>query len=132
MMQSIPAVKILLVEDDPHLAPLIRLILLRIGAEAVEVAPTAAAAAALFASFRPRLVIADQNLPDEVGTALITRLRGQAEALSLPVRFVLLSGTIDTATAQAAKAARADAVLAKPVSPKLLAERLCVVLKSNP
>jgi DNA-binding response OmpR family regulator len=77
MMPSIPAIRILLIEDDPHLAPLVRLILLRIGAEAVEVAPTGAAATDLFDTFRPRLVITDQNLPDEVGTGVITRLRAR-------------------------------------------------------
>ncbi|MDR3515803.1 MAG: response regulator [Azospirillaceae bacterium] len=116
----IPPIRILIVDDDTHGGLMLKTILLRMGAQSVEIATTTAAAIESFRCATPQMVITDQNLPDGLGTDLVHLIRAGTN----PVPTILFSGTVDSETMAAATVAGADAVLAKPISPRLLQERI--------
>jgi CheY-like chemotaxis protein len=92
---------VLLVDNDRHLSALMALAL-RADGHAVHEAHSAADALAAWSRHRPRVVVADLMLPDELGDAFLARLpRG--------VRAVLTSGVAEAHTLDAA-AARCGAI----------------------
>ena len=116
---------ILVVEDDPDMRQLLRLLLKDEG-YIVEVAPNGLAAVDMVASgtSRPNLILADYNLPGGMsGLQTARRLR---EALpGVPV--IILTGDIATATMQ--DVAKADCrQLKKPVAPSVLLQLVVKLL----
>lgn len=69
-----PAVKVLVVEDEPILAENIGAYLSALGAT-VRLAGDGASALALCSDFRPEVVVLDYHLPDMHGLALLDALR---------------------------------------------------------
>jgi CheY-like chemotaxis protein len=118
--------RVILAEDDPVNALILRTILKRTGHSVQHVADFAALEAALHAADAdwPALVVTDLNMPGGDGVAMLRRLReeGTPEDLRrLPVLVLTSDGRGDVH--QRLIAAGADAVLAKPAEPdQLLAE----------
>lgn len=108
-------VQILVVEDDPSLAHLLKLALTRHTATVVTVATGRDALGALAAS--PFAAIAtDISLPDTSGIALIERLREAAPAAGI----VAMTGLVDVDVAVQAMKAGADDFLGKPFNVDIL------------
>jgi two-component system chemotaxis response regulator CheY len=101
--------KILIVDDEGDLRTLLGLCFLRAG-HAIVVANDGAAGLACVVAHAPDLLITDLNMPVLDGLALLRRLRADGHA-ALPV--IVLTACADQQTA--ARAAGADAFLAKPV-----------------
>ena len=100
---------VLVVEDDT----LIRkgmVALLRNGGHAAVAAASVAEAAAQLDVATPTHLLLDLNLPDGAGTHILRRVREQA----LPTRVALVTGAIDTALLEEARALGVDAVFIKP------------------
>ncbi|MQW87971.1 hybrid sensor histidine kinase/response regulator [Sinorhizobium saheli] len=120
--------RVLLAEDDPVNALMLRTVLARAGHAVDHVSDFAALEAALHGAgvrqVAPALVVTDLNMPGGDGLAMLSRLREREAAgggRRLPV-IVLTSDNRD-GLHQSLIAAGADAVIAKPADPtRLLAE----------
>jgi ribonuclease P protein subunit RPR2 len=110
--------RLLVVDDDPGLVALIRATFEGVSAEVVE-APTAAAARGAVAELPPDVIVLDVMLGPDSGLEICRELKANPDTAGIPV--VLLSGSIDLASRQAAEAG-ADAYMAKPFSPLYLVE----------
>ena len=107
-----PALTVLVVDDDPSIRLLCRLNLELAGHRVVE-AGTLDDAAVAAVGERPQVVLLDVHVGSGDGVAFLAELRG----LLPEVRVVMLTGTADTA---AIRAAGADAIAPKPFDPVAL------------
>lgn len=110
--------RILVVEDDPVNALLLRVILQRMG-HAITDAATADGARAIAGPQDFDLVFTDLHLEADDGIALIRHLRDKADPLSR-LSIVAMSGAADAPTRQAALDAGADLFVEKPLQAELL------------
>jgi CheY-like chemotaxis protein len=102
--------RILIVEDDPHLRVVIRMVLERAGYDVAE-ARHGVAALESIEKDPPDLVVADMRMPVMDGVELMDRIRSNSGTASLPI--VLLSGLqVDEPAGRLA-----NAVVAKPFEP---------------
>ncbi|HYD88034.1 MAG TPA: response regulator [Vitreimonas sp.] len=113
---------VLIVDDHEAMRVMLTRVLARAGVTAIRGASGAMEALALMAERAPSLVLADQRMPGMDGTAFIGAVR--ADAALAGVRVVMISGATSEEHFAAAKAAGADAVLVKPVSPRALLEAI--------
>jgi DNA-binding response OmpR family regulator len=100
---------VLVVEDDDAIRHGMMLLLRMQGHSAVTAANVAEAASQLDAA-TPTHLLLDLNLPDGSGTAILRRIRAER----LPTRVALVTGAIDTALVEEARALGVDAVFIKP------------------
>ena len=116
--------RILVVEDDPSLRTVIRMVLERAEFQ-VEEAPHGHAALEQIGASGPDLVLVDLNMPRMGGLELLERLRSNSTTASVPV--VLLSGRHDAAAA----AQGADGLVTKPFEPADLVRTIRGVIESR-
>lgn len=117
---------ILVVDDDPTIRFLLRMIFETAGYQVRE-APDGAAALSVVGKDQPDLLVTDMVMPVMGGGALIARLRSDPQGAG--VRILALSGDPDARKA----AAKADAFLAKPFDRSQLLELVGSLLtKGNP
>lgn len=115
---------ILLIEDDPDFAQLIRAAL---SEDTFEIRPatTLAAALALLEQFRPEAILADLTLPDSLG--FDTFLRVKKHAPEIPI--VVLTGLDDDQAAiRAVEQGAQDYLVKASLQPKLLARSMHMAL----
>lgn len=118
--------KILIVEDDPHVAGVFKRTLVTSGYRAM-VAASASAGIAMTSAWAPDLVILDLKLPDMPGLALLRllRLRG------VVCRALIVSGFLTEYATDDQRALGVVASIAKPISPAALTERVTSALGSQ-
>jgi len=107
---DLEGVRVLIVEDDADSRELLTAVMIGKGAS-VSAAADAAEAVAMYASWRPDVVVSDIELPDEDGYSLIRRLR----AYDPDVHAVAVSGFAAPKDADRALDAGFDVHLGKPV-----------------
>jgi DNA-binding response OmpR family regulator len=117
-------VKVLVVDDDPELLPLLAFALRQAGLLAVE-ATSGERALALIESEAPDAVILDANLPGIDGFEVCRRLR--ATGSTLPVLMLTVRG--DEEDVVRGLELGADDYLTKPFSPRTLLARLRALLR---
>jgi CheY-like chemotaxis protein len=100
---------ILVVEDDPHVARLISLVLERNG-QTAEVVADGTSALARAKEVRPSMIFADLTIKGMGGEQLCTTLKSQPETRHIP--YVVVSGDRDIA--EKARACGADDYMGKP------------------
>lgn len=116
--------RILIVEDDPNLRVVIRMVLERAG-YAVAEAKNGLDALQSIEREMPELVIADMTMPLMNGIELVERIRSNPETASIPI--VLLSGReVDRPAAELV-----NAVVTKPFEPADLLARINRALRGN-
>jgi len=121
-----PAIRVLVVDDEPDIADLVALAVRMEGAEAVT-AGDAREGLRLLRSFRPDIAVLDVMLPDQDGLALLGRMR--AEQPQLPALMLTARGELEHRLA--GLSAGADDYLAKPFSVEELLARMCAVLRRS-
>lgn len=104
--------RVLVIDDDPELLQLVRVLLSRIGVEAICVENATDAAQFLLKEALPDLVILDMMLPDISGVEFLRQMRSKPNFDALPV--LILSALIDPDRIRAALDAGADRYLTKP------------------
>lgn len=104
--------RVLVVDDDPELLQLVRVLLARINVDAVAVESASAAANILRGDTLPDLLILDMMLPDVSGIEFLRQMRAKQAYDSLPV--LVLSALIDPEKIRAALDCGADRYLTKP------------------
>jgi len=78
------AFTVMVVDDDPDVREIVALGLRATASWRVLVAPSAAAARALLATERPDVVLVDERMPSEGGTAFVASLRSDARFFDIP------------------------------------------------
>jgi DNA-binding response OmpR family regulator len=114
---------ILVVDDDPKIAQLVRAYLEREGF-AVVTAGDGLAALAAVGELRPRLIVLDLMLPELDGLSVARRVREESE-----VPILMLSARGSVADRVHGMAEGADDYLAKPFSPAELVARVKAILR---
>ncbi len=104
--------RVLVVDDDPELLQLVRVLLSRINLETICVENAADAAQFLRTEPLPELMILDLMLPDVSGVEFLRQMRSKANFDAMPV--LILSALIDPDRIRAALDAGADRYLTKP------------------
>ncbi|HMA33521.1 MAG TPA: response regulator [Chloroflexia bacterium] len=112
-MDEAPAARtVLIVEDDPFIAELLRWIVISQPGYCVVVAATGAGAWAVVTSQVVDLVLLDLRLPDGDGLGVLDQIRADPQTAALPV--LLLTGRADDPRLRD----RAVPVLVKPFEPQ--------------
>ena len=104
--------RVLVVDDDPELLQLVRVLLSRINADAITTDNAKTAEAMLRGGAQPDLIILDLMLPEVSGIEFLRQLRADPQYDQLPV--VVLSALIDPDRIRVALDAGADRYLTKP------------------
>ena len=104
--------RILVVDDDPELLQLVRVLLARINVEAISAENATVAAQILRNEALPDLLILDMMLPDISGIEFLRQMRAKSTFDDLPV--LVLSALIDPEQIRAALDSGADRYLTKP------------------
>lgn len=118
--------KILIVDDDPDLRPLLRITLNKFGHQ-VSLAARGEEGLKLALNEPFDLVVMDVMMPDLDGYELTRRLRANRGTKTLPI--LVLTARTQTADYNSAIEAGADAFLPKPFDPDLLYRRIAEMLK---
>lgn len=114
-------IRLLVVDDDFRVARLHAELAGRVaGVEVVGIAHTAAEAVQLAAECQPDLVLLDEHLPDERGSALVGRLAAAV---------LVISADNESAAVARAVAGGAIGVVLKPFPPQVLTARLDAFVK---
>ncbi len=104
--------RVLVVDDDPELLQLVRVLLARINVDATPAENATIAAQFLRTEPLPHLLILDMMLPDVSGIEFLRQMRAKSEYDHVPV--LVLSALIDPEKIRAALDAGADRYLTKP------------------
>ena len=104
--------RVLVVDDDPELLQLVRVLLARINVEAIMADNAVTAAQILRTGPLPDLLILDLMLPDVSGVEFLRQMRSKTIYDEMPV--LILSALIDPERIRAALDAGADRYLTKP------------------
>lgn len=115
--------RLLVIDDDPDLRALLKVVLGRFGNYEVEVARTGAEGVAAAKASAFQIVVLDMTLPDADGADVFTQLKANDPEGRL--KIVILSAVAGRATTLPA----ADGVIAKPFKPAQLLEQLKQVLQ---
>ena len=121
---------VLVVDDEPDVRDVLRLVLERHGARVVTASSVAEAVATIDAD-PPDLVVSDIGMPEADGYALVeeVRLRGGRRLLSGAVALTAYASPEDAARALAAGF---QAHLAKPIDPRVVVDTLVGLLRGSP
>lgn len=117
---------ILVVEDDPSVRLVLKLILEQAGHEVVEAAHGAAALELIGPQLVPDMVMTDLAMPVLRGEDLVQRLRSKAPTSAIPI--VVVSGDLVAASTLKASGL-VDAVIPKPFDAAMLTQ--CVRAVAN-
>lgn len=104
--------RVLIVDDDPDIQQLIRLLLARIGVSATAAGTATEAARLLRIPPLPDLIVLDLMLPEVSGMEFLRQMRAKALFDELPV--LVLSALVDSEHIREALDAGADRYLTKP------------------
>ncbi len=118
-MSSAPKPCILIVDDDPDLAMIMRMILTHAGFEAHSVL-SGQDALDWLAKRTPDAILLDLMMPDINGFTILRKLRASETFSNLPV--IILTAKADQKTRLESQSAGADAFLTKPINSKALIE----------
>jgi two-component system phosphate regulon response regulator PhoB len=118
--------RVLIVEDEPDLAQLVRVHLEK-GGFATEVAHSGAAGLEAIRRARPALVVLDVMLPDFSGTDLCREVRADAKLRDLPI--LMLTARAEEVDRVVGFELGADDYVTKPFSPRELVLRVRAILR---
>ena len=109
--------KVLVVDDDPDIRTLVRIVLQRSGWQVLEAAGAADAVAQAGAEV-PDVILLDLQLGEESGRDVFERLRGDHRCVEIPV--IILSASAASADIPALREPGCAGVIPKPFDPLAL------------
>ena len=121
--------RILGIDADPELKPLVRIILSRVNMEIVAAGTVAEGVKALAVPPLPDLVLLDLMLPDESGIDFLKQVRARSAFNTMPI--IVLSALVDPAQIREALDNGADRYLTKPYIANNLVSYVQDVLRSG-
>ncbi len=119
---------VLLVDDEPHVALLVRPLLEQLGVTVVTARSLDEARRALARPPEPAAMLLDLHLPDGSGLELLRELRAAPATAGLPILVITAEGD-DRVLDEVARVG--GHVLAKPFSPTKLTQRVLAVLAAR-
>lgn len=127
-----PGIRILIVEDVASMRGVIMSMLRSLGYRDFGLAEDGRQAWDRLEKEKFDLIISDWQMPNMTGIELLHKLRERSEFEDLP--FIMITGEIDEASVSLAVERDVDAYLIKPTVPKLLEEKIHMVMerKNNP
>lgn len=121
--------RILIVDDEPNLADLVRLYLERTGRFEVRVENRSALALSVAREFRPDMILLDVDMPGKDGGEVSREIKADPAIHGTPIVF--FTSLISQAEAGQHEVVRSGMrYLAKPVQPRVLVECIDRVLAS--
>ena len=120
--------KVLLVDDDPDLRSLYRLVLRQAGLEVIE-AESGKQALSLAQTEKPDLVLLDVMMPEMDGYEVCRRLRADPQTASLPILLFSAKGTTDDR--KTGMLVGANGFVTKSVGPRALLTRVLALLSGS-
>src|SRR5919108_1313431 len=112
MAATMTSLKVLVVDDEPTIRDVLRIMLGFEGCQVVD-APDGESALVMFAAIRPDIVILDVTMPGMDGVEVCRQLK----SISHPPRVIMLTARSHPEDERRALDARADAYLPEPFSP---------------
>lgn len=120
---------VLVIDDDPELQHLVRILLSRNNMEVIAAANVAAAVKLLATPPLPDLILLDLMLPDQNGISFLRQMRARSMFDGVPV--IVLSALVDPQQIREALDAGADRYLTKPYIANNLVSYVLDVLSSG-
>jgi len=108
---------LLVVDDEPFVGRVVRVVLADAGIARVKSVGTAQAMWEALKTERPDVILLDVMLPDANGMALLRTLRSVEQWAGIPV--VIMTGIADI-QADRESLSQASAIIAKPIAPRAL------------
>lgn len=127
--KPLAGLRILVVDDEPGVLRVVRVILTRAGAEVCEAGSAGAAFAAL-QTFRPQLVVSDINMPVEDGYSLVRRIRALEDEGARLIPAIALTAGSSGGRVEALRAGFSF-YLSKPVTPTELVDAAASLLVNH-
>jgi two-component system alkaline phosphatase synthesis response regulator PhoP len=129
-MSTVGKTRILIVEDEPDIAGLMRHALQRAGDVEVEIVATGAAALKAVTEEPPALIVLDLNLPFIDGLEVCRLLRGRPASAGIPI--IMVTARTSEPDRVAGLELGADDYMTKPFSLRELVARVRAVLRRPP
>ena len=129
-MAGLTKLKVLVVDDNRHVRGLVKQVLVAVDAQ-VEEAADGMSALAFCRATPPDIVIVDFEMPKMSGAEFTRALREQQRETGARIAVLLMTAHGDARRVTEASAAGVDGVVAKPLSPQRLFERIQAALLHN-
>lgn len=120
---------VLVVDDNEHMLSILREILRSLHVGDIRVAGDGNAALKEMESFPADLVIADWNMAPMDGLTFVRETRTSTESANPYVPIIMLTGNTEKEMVDEARDSGITEFLAKPVSPKSLYDRICMIIE---
>jgi two-component system, chemotaxis family, chemotaxis protein CheY len=122
------SLRFLVVDDNTNMRRIIRMLLAGLGARTILEAEDGASALELFRDHMPDIVITDWVMPVLDGLDLVRMLRNEKESANPFVPIIIVTAYTDRTRVLQARDAGVTEFVAKPVSAKVLHERISAIV----
>ena len=131
MKVGLQALRVLIVDDNEGARTLLSGMLQGIGINQIRDAPNGSEAFQLLRHWTPDLAFVDLNMEPVDGIEFTRLVRTAPECPEPYLPIILVTGAAQVTRVKEARDAGVDQVLAKPVSPQLVVERLKAVIEAK-
>jgi two-component system, chemotaxis family, chemotaxis protein CheY len=125
---SLKRLHVLVVDDDPHMREVLKLILYGLGVGAVREASDAAQAFVQVRDSSPDIVLVDWMMSPLDGLDFVRLMRNAKDSPNPYIPLIMVTGHTETRYVREARDVGVTEFLAKPVSPMALARRIAAVI----
>jgi two-component system, chemotaxis family, chemotaxis protein CheY len=123
LVKGLEALKVLIVEDNPHMRALLRALLTALGTHTLFEAPDGESGLQLFHEKKCQLILCDMSMKPMDGLTFTRQVRGP-RSINPYVPIIMISGYTERQKVEAARDAGVTEFLAKPVTPQNLFSRI--------
>jgi CheY-like chemotaxis protein len=120
-------IRVLVVDDDPHIIELFMDVLQSDGRFEIATAQTGYEAGVLTQSFRPNVVVLDYMLPDINGNVVCRTIRENPQLAH--IKILIISGVVNPADIEQLKKLGADEFIKKPFNIDQVIKRIVTLVK---
>jgi CheY-like chemotaxis protein len=121
--------KVLIVEDNPHMRALLRSLLLALGIKQIIEAENGEQAIPLLRDSRPDLILSDLSMEPQDGIAFVREVRSSHSTPNPFIPIIMVTGHTERRFIEAARDAGVTEVLAKPVTANNLFQRIAAIVE---
>lgn len=129
MAYDLSQLRLLVVDDNEYARTLMRTILLALGVRQLKLCADAETAFAELADFQADIVMTDWEMPQGSGVELTRRLRTDPASINPYIPVIMMTGHTDRSKVIEARDAGVTEFLVKPISSRLLCQRLQAVIE---
>lgn len=126
---NLSRLKLLIVDDDPHMQMLLRTVVRGIGIENVKFIGSPSQVMAAIATFNPDIMLLDLQMPDTDGLELARLIRREEKSPNPYLPMIAVSAAADRSHVTAARDAGVNEFLAKPISAASVYDRIVSIIE---